>query len=302
MSQYEVLSGVCVPVCTPFDTSGESVDENKFLDHIDTMIDAGVDIILACGGTGEFAYLRPEEKRHMIEIAGKHVEGRARYLVQTSAINTADTIENTKHAEDHGADAVMVLPPYFEGPDMEGVYYHYEHLANKTQAPIMVYNIPAASGIDIDAGFFSRLLEIDNVQYIKDSTGDLIRIQELLTTDGKVFNGGDPITFQALLAGCSGNVGGSGNGLPREAVMLFDLVGQGDLKGANELWKKILPSQLFVWSHVYNASVKAAANLRNFALGDCRKPVLPLSEELTAELKTALAPLDQADLGALTAA
>ena len=128
MPQFEILSGACVPVCTPFDPSGESIDETKFLDHIDVMIDAGVDIILVCGGTGEFAYLRPEEKRRMIEIAGKHVGNRAKYLVQTSAINTVDTIDNTKHAEDHGADAVMVLPPYFEGPDMEGVYYHYEHL------------------------------------------------------------------------------------------------------------------------------------------------------------------------------
>ena len=302
MAQFEILSGVCVPVCTPFDPSGETVDETKFLDHIDVMIDAGVDIILVCGGTGEFAYLRPEEKRRMTEIAGKHVEGRARYLVQTSAINTADTIENTKHAEDNGADAVMVLPPYFEGPDLEGVYYHYEYLAESTRAPIMVYNIPAASGIDIDANFFSRLLEIDNVQYIKDSTGDLIRIQELLATDGKVFNGGDPITFQALLAGCPGYVWGAVNFLPQEAVLLFDLVQRGDLKQANSLWQKILPSQLFIWTHVYNASVKAAANLRNFALGDCRKPLRPLNEELTAELKTALAPLDQVNLDTQTAA
>ena len=302
MPQFETLFGVCVPVCTPFDPSGESVDEAKFLDHIDVMIDAGVDIVLVCGGTGEFAYLRPEEKRRMVEIAGKHLEGRARYLVQTSAINTADTIENTKHAEDHGADAVMVLPPYFEGPDMEGVYYHYEHLAKNTQAPIMVYNIPAHSGIDINADFFSRLLEIDSVRYIKDSTSDLVRIQELLATGGKVFNGGDPITFQALLAGCPGYVWGAVNFLPRESVMLFDLVQRGDLKEANELWQKILPSQLFIWSHVYNASVKAAANLRNFALGDCRKPVQPLSEELIAELKEALAPLDQVDLDAQTAA
>ena len=302
MSQFEKLSGVCVPLCTPFDASGENINEAKFLDHIDVMIDAGVDIVLACGGTGEFAYLRPEEKRRMIEIAGKHVEGKVRYLVQTSAINTADTIENTKHAEDCGADAVMVLPPYFEGPDMEGVYYHYEHLAKNTEAPIMVYNIPAASGIDINADFFSRLLEIDNVQYIKDSTGDLIRIQELLLTDGRVFNGGDPITFQALLAGCPGYVWGAVNFLPREAVRLFQLVQQGDLKEANTLWQKILPSQLFIWNHVYNSSVKAAANLRGFGLGDCRKPLQPLGEELTAKLEAALAPLGQASLDTQTAA
>ena len=302
MSQPKQLSGVCVPVCTPYDVSGENVDEGKFLEHIDVMVEAGVDIILTCGGTGEFAYLRPEEKRRMIEIAGKHVEGRTQYLVQTSAINTADTVENTKHAVDHGADAVMVLPPYFEGPDMEGVYYHYEHLAKKTDTPIMVYNIPAASGIDIKPDFFSQLLEIDNVQYIKDSTGDLVRIQELLSTGGKVFNGGDPITFPSLLAGCPGCVWGAVNFLPREAVALFKLVKEGDLQGANALWQKILPSQLFLWSHVYNSSVKAAANLRGFAMGDCRLPVQPLSQELTVKLQSALGPLEGANAGTRTAA
>lgn len=302
MSESKSLSGVCVPVCTPYDASGERIDETRFLDHVDVMIDAGVDIILPCGGTGEFAYLRAEEKRRLIEITGKHVLGRAQYVVQTSAINTADTIANTKHAEDQGADAVMVLPPYFEGPDMDGVYCHYEQLAQNTIAPIMVYNIPAASGIDIKPDFFTRLLDIDNIQYIKDSTGDLVRIQELLATGGKIFNGGDPITFQALQAGCVGCVWGAANFLPREAVTLFNLVKNGELQEANTLWQKILPSQLFLWSHVYNSAVKAAANLRGFTLGDCRMPVQPLDAKLTAELKAALAPLGEADPGTRTAA
>ncbi len=292
MPRFKELSGVCVPVCTTFDASGENVDESKYLAHVDAMIEAGVDIILPCGGTGEFAYLRPEEKRRLIEITGKHVAGRASYLVQTSAINTTDTIDNTKHAEDNGADAVMVLPPYFEGPDMDGVYWHYEHLAAKTSAPIMVYNIPDASGIDITPADFSKLLEIDQIQYIKDSTGNFVRIQELLQTGGKIFNGGDPITFQALQAGCPGCVWGAINFIPNEAVQLFDLVQKGEFNEANTLWKRILPSQLFLWSHVYNPSVKAAANLRGFNVGDCRMPVQPLNKESLAELTAALEPLE----------
>ncbi|MDH3695126.1 MAG: dihydrodipicolinate synthase family protein [Gammaproteobacteria bacterium] len=294
MTQFKELAGTCVPVCTPFDSSGENIDEGRYLAHIDAMIDAGVDIILPCGGTGEFAYLRPQEKRRLIEITGKHVEGRTTYLVQTSAINTTDTIDNTKHAEDHGADAVMILPPYFEGPDMEGVYWHYEHLAANTKAPIMVYNIPDASGIDITPADFSKLLEIDQIQYIKDSTGNFVRIQELLQTGGKIFNGGDPITFQALQAGCPGCVWGSINFLPNEAVELFDLVQKGQFKEANALWQRILPSQLFLWSHVYNPSVKAAANMRGYNVGDCRMPVQPLNKELTAELESTLKPLIEA--------
>jgi 4-hydroxy-tetrahydrodipicolinate synthase len=131
---------------------------------------------------------------------------------------------------------------------------------------------------------FSALLEIDGIEYIKDSTGDFVRIQELIRTGGKVFNGGDPITYQALVAGCVGCVWGSVNFIPDEAVALFRLVSEGDLSAGAALWEKLIGSQLFVWSHVYNAAVKAAANHRGFDVGDCREPVLPMTDAEVAEL------------------
>ena len=253
------LSGVCVPVCTLFNDD-ESIDERGYLRHMDQLIEAKVDIILACGGTGEFAYLSTEEKRYLIEVTGKHVESHAHFIAQTSAISLRETIDASKHAADHGADALMILPPYFEGPDAAGVYHHFEKVAEATDLPIMVYNIPVHSGFDITPDFFIKLLEIDNIEYIKDSTGDLVRIQELLQTPGKVFNGGDPIMYPALAAGCVGCVWGSGNFIPQEAVELYGLVQEGKLREANQLWQRLLPSQLFVWTHVYNSAVKSAAN------------------------------------------
>ena len=272
------LSGVCVPVCTLFNDD-ETIDERGYLRHIDRMIEAETDIILACGGTGEFAYLTTEEKRRLVEITGKHIENRASFIAQTSAISLRDTIDATKHAADHGADALMILPPYFEGPDAAGVYHHFEKVAEATDLPIMVYNIPVHSGFDITPDFFSKLLEIDNIKYIKDSTGDLIRIQELLQTSGKVFNGGDPITYPALAAGCVGCVWGAINFIPEEAVELYELVQEGKLREANQLWQRLLPSQLFIWTHVYNSAVKSAANYRGFIVGQCRAPVLPRSNQ-----------------------
>lgn len=285
------LNGVCVPVCTVFDESGETIDEGRYLAHIDRMLDAGVDIILPCGGTGEFAYLNGEEKRRLIEITGKHIQGRARMIAQTSAIYLADTVGATQHAADHGADAVMVLPPYFEGPDARGVMFHYESVARASSVPVMVYNIPIHSGFDVTPEMFGALLEIDGIEYIKDSTGDFVRIQQLLETGGKVFNGGDPITYQALVAGCVGCVWGSVNFLPHEAVRLFGLVQAGNLAEGARLWKSLLNSQLFVWSHVYNASVKAAAIHRGFDVGACRLPVLPLTDNERRELLATLAEL-----------
>ncbi len=97
------LRGICVPICTPFDQTGERLDEAALRNHIDSMLEAGVHIILVCGGTGEFAYLRADEKRRIAEISARHIDGRAAFLVQTSAINTVDTIEESKHAEGLGA-------------------------------------------------------------------------------------------------------------------------------------------------------------------------------------------------------
>ena len=288
------LKGMCVALCTPFTEDGEKVDETLLRNHIDSMLEAGVHIILVCGGTGEFACLRSEEKKRIAEIASKHIDGKAGFLVQTSALNTGDAIEFSRHAEGVGADCLLILPPYFEGPDSEGVYYHYEKIAEAINIPIMVYNIPASSNIDLTPGFMKRLMQIDNIQYIKDSMEDLTRIQELLMVCGdriKVFNGGDRIAFYSLVAGCPGAVWGATNAMPKESVELYDLVQEGKLAEAKDLWKRIFPANLFFVTHVYNAAVKAATNLSGRKVGPCRKPLMPLTESEMAELKEALNPL-----------
>jgi len=285
------LKGICAALCTPFTEDGEKVDEAALKDHIDSMLETGIHIILVCGGTGEFAYLRPDERKRIAEIASKHINGRAGFMVQTSTVNTADAIEYAKHAEGVGADCLLILPPYFEGPDSEGVYYQYEKISEAVKIPIMVYNIPVHSGFDITPGFFKRLTEIDNVRYIKDSTGDLLRIQELLATGAKVFNGGDPIAFFSLTAGCPGCVWGAPNAMPKEAVDLYNYVASGKLEEARDLWKRMFPANHFFWTHVYNAAVKAATNLSGRKVGPCRKPVQPLTDSETEGLKEALKPL-----------
>lgn len=287
------IKGICAASCTPFDEYGEKLDENALKEHIDYLVDAGVHIILVCSGTGEFAYLRPEEKKKIIDISAKQINGRASFMVQTSAINTVDTINNAKYAEDAGADSLLILPPYFEGPNAEGVFYHYQKISDAINIPIVTYNIPVHSGFDITPQFFKRLLEIKNVKFIKDSTGNFIRIRELIETVGAevIFNGADPISFESLMAGVTGCIWGAVNVMPRECVKLYNLVTSGDLVSARELWDKMLPANMFFWSHVYNASVKTATKLTGRKMGACRKPVQPLNDIELAELKVALKPL-----------
>jgi 4-hydroxy-tetrahydrodipicolinate synthase len=288
------LKGICVALSTPFTEDGEKVDEKALKNHIDSMLEAGVHIILVCGGTGEFAYLRPDERHKIAEIAAKHINGRAGFMVQTSAINTRDAIESSKHAAGVGADCLLILPPYFEGPSYDGVYHHFEKISEAIKIPIMMYNIPQHTGIDLTPDFLKRVKKIDNVRYIKDSMEDLVRIQELLLAGGnriRVFNGGDSIAFFSLVAGCPGCVWGATNAMPRESVELYNLVQAGKLTEANNLWKRMFPANLFFSTHVYNVAVKAATNLSGRKVGPCRKPQMPLTDAEMKDLKRALKPL-----------
>ncbi len=285
------LRGICVPICTPFDRSGNKVDEGALAAHVDNLLEAGVHVILSCGGTGEFAYLTEAERRRIHTLVGRQVQGKAAFIAQPSAISTRDTIENAKAAEDAGADALMVLPPYFEGPTMDGVMWHFEHVAEAVKKPIVIYNIPQHTNRDITPSLFARLLQVDNIGYIKDSTGNLTRIQELVATGGKVFNGGDTLVLPALIEGCVGCIWGGANAIPAEAVQLYELVLAGKLAEGAALWKRILPTQIFHWTHDYNSSVKAATNLLGGKVGICRKPALPLSDLELSELKRALSAL-----------
>jgi dihydrodipicolinate synthase/N-acetylneuraminate lyase len=123
---------------------------------------------------------------------------------------------------------------------------------------------------------------------MKDSTADIVRLQALAATGGGIFDGGDPTYFFGLLAGCAGCVLGGTNIFPEETVRIYELIQSGKVAEAQRLWKRLFPANLFIWTHPYNPSVKAAVNLRGGKVGNCRKPVLPLTGKEMAELKKAL--------------
>ena len=141
------LSGLCVPICTPFDESGEHLDEGALREHIDAMLDAGVDIITLCGGTGEYAFLRPDERKQIVEVASQHIGSRAAFIVHASDMVTADAVQSARHAEQHGAHCLMIMPPHYEGgPNDEGVIAHYEAIAAAVNIPLMIYHAPQFLG------------------------------------------------------------------------------------------------------------------------------------------------------------
>ena len=285
------LKGICIPICTPFSNDGKHVDERALRTHIDSMLEAKVHIVAVCGGTGEFPFLSETEKRQIAEIAAKHIAGRCKLIVQTSAIRTEDAIENSKHAESIGADALLILPPYFEGPGAAGVRWHYEQVGRAIKIPIMVYNIPQFSGFDITPDVFARLREIDTVRYIKDSTSNMLRIEQLVASGADVFNGCDYLNLYGLMAGSVGCFWGGANAMPKEAVRLYELYQSGKLTEALSLWRRMQPLNRLLWTLPFNPVAKASANLSGRIVGECRRPVLPLTADQMVAVKEAMAPL-----------
>lgn len=283
------LKGICVPICTPFKENGEALDEGALAANIDSLIEAGIHIIAVNGGTGEFPFLTESEKRRIAEVAGKRIAGRAKLIVQTSALRTEDAVDNSRHARDAGADALLVLPPFFEGPGEDGVRYHYEQIAKAVKTPIMVYNIPQYTGFDITPEVFGRFSEIDTVKYIKDSTSNMMRIDRLASRGFKVFNGCDYLNFYSLLSGAPGVFTGSGNAIPRQLVKLYDLVQARKTAEAADLWLKLRPLSLLLWSSPFNPVAKAASNRTGRPVGECRLPVPPLTAQEVALVEEALA-------------
>jgi 4-hydroxy-tetrahydrodipicolinate synthase len=285
------LNGICVPICTPFSNDGKRVDERALRKHIDSMLEANVHIVAVCGGTGEFPFLAEAEKRQIAEIAARHIAGRCKLIVQTSAIRTEEAVENSKHAESVGADALLILPPYFEGPGEAGVRWHYEQIGRAIKIPIMVYNIPQFSGFDITPDVFARLREIDTVRYIKDSTSNMLRIEQLVASGADVFNGCDYLNLYGLMAGAVGCFWGGANAMPAEAVRLYDLFQAGNLGEALSLWRRMQPLNRLLWTLPFNPVAKAAANLSGRIVGECRRPVLPLTASQLTAVEEAMAPL-----------
>lgn len=283
------LQGICTPICTIFSEDGSRIDEVAQKQHLDRLLSAGIHIIAVCGGTGEFSFLTRDERLKLTELVARHIDGRAKLIVHASAVMTEEAIDYAKHAEDQGADCLLVLPPYFEGPTLAGSYEHYEKVANSVKIDLMAYNIPVHSGIDLEPEFVQRLMEIDNIRYLKDSTGDFLRIQQLLKAGVRLFNGADPLMFCGLMAGATGCFWGTSNAIPEQAVKLYSLCQQKQWEEARMLWSKIYALNDFIWHNPFNPSVKALGILLGHDLRLCRRPVQPLTEDETGRLKKLVA-------------
>jgi 4-hydroxy-tetrahydrodipicolinate synthase len=285
------LKGINLAMQTPFDENG-AINYSIFEDLIDKYVDAGVHGLVLGAGTGQHPYLTEAECNRLYEVGAKRIAGRCNVICQTSALNMDEVIRRSRHAESVGADALMVLPPYLEGPsDEQGIFDFYKAVDAELGIDLVGYNIPQATGISVSPQLFERLSQLKNFNYIKDSAGDFTVHQEYLQTSGTVLNGCDTTTLYALMAGARGVIWGGANYMPSEAVELYRLVDRKEYEQALALWQRMLPSLLFIWRSPYTPSVLRAAQLRGYGTGNVRSPLRKLSADQEAQLRRSLEPL-----------
>ncbi|MFT4437774.1 dihydrodipicolinate synthase family protein [Caballeronia sp. 15715] len=285
------LAGINLAMQTPFNEDG-SIAFNMFEELVDKYIDAGVHGLVFGAGTGQHPYLTEAECNQLYELGAKRVNGRCNVICQTSALNVDEVIRRSRHAESIGADAIMVLPPYLEGPtDDDGMFEFYKEIDASVNVDIVGYNIPQATGFSVSVSLLKRLGELPHFAYIKDSGGDMTTHQQYIQTSVDVLNGADTIALYAFMAGTKGAIWGAANYMPKEAVALYNHIQAKNYAEAFTLWQKMLPSLLFVWTNPYIASVLRASQLRGFGTGRVRRPVQGLSNETDKALQEVLAPL-----------
>lgn len=285
------LEGINLAMQTPFKVDG-TIDFQEWERLIDAYIDAGVHGLVLGSGTGQHPYLTEQECNQLFEIGIKQINGRCNVICQTSALNMDEVIRRSKHAQNNGADALMILPPYLEGPvDDDGILEFYRTIDAEMDIDIVGYNIPQATGLSVSVDLFRRLGDLEHFNYIKDSGGDMTTHQFYLQSGTKVLNGCDTTTVYALMAGAHGCIWGGANYMPHETVKLYGLVKSGDLAGALDLWQKMLPSLLHIWTHDYMQCVLSASEARGYGLGNVRRPLIPLTEAAKKEMLDTLRPL-----------
>jgi 4-hydroxy-tetrahydrodipicolinate synthase len=289
------VAGILTALTTPFDESGK-IDESLLKKVVDRSLDAGVDALVAGGGTGEFATLTDEERLRLFEIVIEHTAGRAPVVCQTGGMTAAKAIQLSRAAERAGADCLMLTNPYYEPLTVAEVSRYITDIASAVETPVMLYNNPFTTGINLDAetiAAFGR--DVPNIEYVKDSSKDYEQALRLIhhhRDNIKLIMGWDSYSFSAILEGATGVMVGAANLVPDEIVAVARALRAGDVDGARALWRRVFPVIDALLTVPFSQAVKAGLRLRGFPVGTPREPLQELEPEGVARIEAALAALD----------
>jgi 4-hydroxy-tetrahydrodipicolinate synthase len=287
----DFIHGVVTPLITPVD-SEERVYETGLRNQIEYVIRGGVHGVFVIGSTGEFYGIDYDEKKRATEITIDQVKGRVPVYVGASAITTRECIKLSKMAEKAGAKAVTILTPMFISPSEEELYKHFRTIAESTTLPVLIYNNPDRTGINMSANLIERLAEIPNIVGAKDSSGDLTLTSEYIRrTRNKGFRvmaGRDTMILATLVYGGVGCVAATSNVAPSLVVEIYNKFMSGDIKGSLEAQYKLAPLRIAFGLGSFPVVIKDALNLLGVNVGDPIKPIDHCTETNMAKLKDIL--------------
>lgn len=286
------IEGIVAYPITPFTSDGGSVDTATLAGVIEQLVSTGAHAIAPLGSTGESAYLTEDEFDTVVDTAVRIVDGRVPVVIGASDLTTANTVRRAQYAQQAGADALMIVPvSYWKLTDRE-ISQHYASVAAAVDLPIMVYNNPATSGIDMAPELLVDMFtNIDNVRMVKESTGDITRMQRIKKlSDGALpfFNGSNPLVLEALLEGASGWCTAAPNLRPQACLDLYAAVRERDNDRAQQIYDELAPLLRFIVAGGLPTTIKAGLELLGRHAGDPRAPLLPLDAERRSELRTLL--------------
>jgi 4-hydroxy-tetrahydrodipicolinate synthase len=290
------LNGVYTALITPFDEQG-NLDEEGLRYLIHRQIASHIEGIVPLGSTGESPTVTKEEQKRIISIAREETSNKTLLMVGTGSYSTAQTIENTALAQRLGADCALVVTPYYNKPTQEGLYQHYKALTQAVDLPIVIYNPPHRTGQNLLTDTLIRLLEIPSIIGIKESTGNITQMSEVVEAvreyrpEFHVLTGDDALTLSMMALGGCGVISVVSNLVPDRIRELYIAAANGDFTLARDLHYRLMPLFKAAFIETNPIPIKAAMNFFGLPAGECRLPLCALSFESKAKLELVLADL-----------
>ncbi|MEQ9462289.1 MAG: 4-hydroxy-tetrahydrodipicolinate synthase [Haliea sp.] len=285
-----MITGSIVALVTPMHADG-SLDWESLERLLDMHIAAGTSAIGAVGTTGESATLSVPEHLEVIKYCVKYVAGRIPVIAGTGANSTREAIELTSSAARNGADACLLVTPYYNRPSQRGLYEHFKAVAAAVSVPQILYNVPGRTAVDMDNDTVVRLAELDNIVGIKDATGDLSRVPDFKArcpADFAIYSGDDPTAMELMLAGGHGNVSVTANIAPRQLADLCRLALADDRREAALINERLSGLNRALFLEANPIPVKWAMQQRGLIEAGIRLPLTPLDERFHAQVLAAL--------------
>ncbi|MBW1973007.1 MAG: 4-hydroxy-tetrahydrodipicolinate synthase [Deltaproteobacteria bacterium] len=283
------IKGAMVAIVTPFKDG--RVDEYGLVRLIEFQIDNGIDAIVPCGTTGESATLSYKEHERVIELTIDAVKGRVPVIAGTGSNSTEEAISLTKAAKKAGADAVLLITPYYNRPTQEGLFFHFKEIAKEVDIPQILYNVPSRTGVNLLPETVARLSKIENIIGIKEASGSMRQVTEIIDMCGDdfvVLSGEDMNNFPIISVGGKGMISVVANVAPSDVANMWDAYEQNDYKKARELHYKTFPLSRDLFLETNPVPVKTALALMGMITGELRLPLAPMLETNKKKLEKTL--------------